>query len=528
MNIRHRRRARRFTLVSAVAALAAGGIALAVSDAGASVASQAPAAGAATSTATGATTAWLGYSGGKLVYGHDAQGNQVPDYSHAGYEGGGVPLPTAAVRDRVAKPSGGDDTAQIQAAIDAVSKLPVNSQGLRGAVLLGPGSYKIAGSLQIDASGVVLRGSGSGAGGTRLVAEGASARTVLTIGGTSSYRALTTPTKVTDRYVPVGGTTVDVASTAGLGVGSSVVVQRPTTQAWLDAIGMQNLWKPDWSLYSERTVTAVHGRQLTLDAPLTTALEAQYTQASVFKDSFARIDHVGIESLSTDGQAMAADPKYASDFYNSTFSSFNAVQDSWVRDVVSYHYGQDGVTRLGGQSRRITVLHTATLDMITNTATSARSDGYTLMGQENLIQDCKVTADKIHAFTTEARQSGPNVYSDCSAVLLQSSYDSGGHQRWGSGTLYDNVTVDGTLLMVNNGSRGTGHGWSDANSTAWNCVTTGGYEVQNPPTAHNWAFGCTGKLLTGSNGEVAGSGKPQLPQSLYAEQLHERGLTPIS
>ncbi|GLF96813.1 hypothetical protein [Streptomyces yaizuensis] len=36
---------------------------------------------------------WLALSGGKLVYGRDAQGNRVPDYSHAGYGGGGVPCP---------------------------------------------------------------------------------------------------------------------------------------------------------------------------------------------------------------------------------------------------------------------------------------------------------------------------------------------------------------------------------------------------------------------------------------------------
>jgi hypothetical protein len=168
----------------------------------------------------------------------------------------------------VAKPGGGDDTAAIQAVIDSVSKLPVNAEGLRGAVLLGPGAYRIGGLLRIDASGVVLRNSGSG--GTRLVAHGARARTLITVGGRSSYRALTTPTRVTDAYVPVGATTLDVASTAGLNVGASVVVQRPSRQAWIDAIGMHNLWQPNWSLYAERRITAIHGRQLTLDVPLTT------------------------------------------------------------------------------------------------------------------------------------------------------------------------------------------------------------------------------------------------------------------
>ncbi|SEM23133.1 glycoside hydrolase family 55 protein [Streptacidiphilus jiangxiensis] len=521
MNIRHKRRGRRTLLITSAAVLVAGAGFFAAAEAGASVAGGAASAHAA-SAAT--RTQWISWSGGRLVYGHDAQGNRVPDYSSAGYEGGGVALPVAPVKERVAAPSGKDDTARIQAAIDAASRLPVGAGGLRGAVLLAPGAYRIDGTLHIGASGVVLRGAGSGAGGTRLVAHGATARALITVGAGSRYTAVGSPTRVTDGYVPVGATTLDVASTVGLTVGSQVVVQRPTTQAWIDATGMHGLWSPNWSLYSERRVTAVSGHRLTLDAPLTTALEAKYTQATVYRYTFPRIDHVGLESLSADGRAMAADPNYAKDFYGSNLSTFGAVQDSWVQNVTGYHFGQDGVTGLGSQSRRISVLHTATLDMLVNTATSARSDGYTLEGQQNLIQDCLVTAPKIHAFTTEAHQSGPNVYSRCTAKLTQTDYDAGGHQRWGSGTLYDQVTVDGTLLLVNNGSRGTGHGWSDANSTAWNCVTTGGYEVQQPPTAHNWAFGCTGPLLSGSNGEVTSGGKPELPASLYAEQLRERGL----
>ena len=528
MSIRHKRRNRRTILIASVAAVVAGAGVYAAAAAGASVTGANAGTNAGANHASGtARTNWISYTGGKLAYGHDAQGNRVPDYSAAGYAGGGVALPVAAVKQRVDAPSGQDDTARIQAAIDAVSKLPVGADGLRGAVLLARGNYRIDSTLHLDASGVVLRGSGSGTGGTRLVAHGATARTLITVGGNSRYTAVGTPTHVTDSYVPVGATSLDVASTAGLKVGSEVVVQRPTTQAWINAIGMNGIWSPNWSLYSERKVTAISGHKLTLDVPLTTALEHQYTQATVYRYTFPRIDHVGLESLSADGQAMAADPNYAKDFYGSSLSSFGAVQDSWVRDVTGYHFGQNGVTGLGPQSRRISVLHTATLDMAVNNATSARSDGYTLEGQQNLIQDCLVTASKIHAFTTEARQSGPNVYSRCTAKLTQTAYDAGGHQRWGSGTLYDQVTVAGTLLLVNNGTRGTGHGWSDANSTAWNCVTTGGYEVQQPATAHNWAFGCTGPLLSGSNGEVVSSGKPVLPASLYDEQLRERGLKPI-
>ena len=101
---------------------------------------------------------------GCLRYAEDGRGNRVPDFSHAGYRSGGVPLP------RVNAPAGvlpllpgdaGDDTAAIQAAIDAVATLPMDDRGVRGAVELGPGTFTIAGVLKLVQGGVVLRGHGS-------------------------------------------------------------------------------------------------------------------------------------------------------------------------------------------------------------------------------------------------------------------------------------------------------------------------------------------------------------------------------
>ena len=62
------------------------------------------------------------------------------DFSHAGYMGGGVAIPTVPVAVTIG-PSGGDDTQAIQAAIDMVSRMPLVN-GFRGAVLLRPGAYR--------------------------------------------------------------------------------------------------------------------------------------------------------------------------------------------------------------------------------------------------------------------------------------------------------------------------------------------------------------------------------------------------
>lgn len=479
------------------------------------------AAGQTRGTASGPTSGtWLAMKDGRLAYGQDPQGNRIPDYSFAGYEGGGMALPKAPVKVTVPAPGKGDETAAVQAAIDKVSALPQGADGIRGAVQLSPGQYRIAGQLHITASGVVLRGAGNDASQTTLVADQPSVRTLVTIGDKSRYTPVGTPQPVADDYVPVGGTTLTLAGTTGLSVGDEVVVERPTTQAWIDALGMTDAWTPNWSLRSERKITAIHGDKVTLDVPLTTALEKKYTQATVYRYTFPRIDHAGLENLSLDGQAMSGDPDYAKSFYNAAPWEFNAVQDSWVSNVTWRHFGGSGQTFLGPQSRRVSVLHTQALDFNT-TDSSARSEAYLLQGQQNLVQDCAVTAPMIHAFSTYGRQSGPNVFSNCKATLVDKTYDAGGHERWGSGTLYDDVTLDGSLLLVNNGSRGSGHGWSDANSTAYNC-TTQQYMAQEPPTAHNWAIGCTGTLMNGSDGQVESDGKHVLPDSLYDQQLHDR------
>src|SRR5471030_2522252 len=168
---------------------------------------------------------------GKLIYTPDAAGNRVIDFSLAGYGGGGVAIPQVPARIFVS-PQGPDDQRRIQAAIDLVGSMPVGPDGFRGAVLLKPGRYQIAGSLRLTASGVVLRGSGQGEGGTILDAIGQSRRTLIEIGGTGDRTELAETRKnVTNAFVPVGATRLGVEDASGFSVGARVVVRRPCTAA---------------------------------------------------------------------------------------------------------------------------------------------------------------------------------------------------------------------------------------------------------------------------------------------------------
>ena len=128
----------------------------------------------------------------------------VPDFSNCGYHGGGVALPNpkdVPVRATV-KASGGEDGPQIQAAIDAVSKLSPDPNGVRGAVLLTRGTYHIAGVIKITHGGVVLRGEGEDMKGTVLIATGTKQRTLITVSGNGAVSIPSQPPAVPDKAAP--------------------------------------------------------------------------------------------------------------------------------------------------------------------------------------------------------------------------------------------------------------------------------------------------------------------------------------
>ena len=114
---------------------------------------------------------------GRLIYakyknqGQDNAVNTVPDYSSAGYKGGGVTIPFINTKV-VVRPSDSadDDSENIQSAIDKVSALPIDRNGFRGAVLIKAGDYTVSKTLRILTSGVVIRGEGSNEiNGTRIL-----------------------------------------------------------------------------------------------------------------------------------------------------------------------------------------------------------------------------------------------------------------------------------------------------------------------------------------------------------------------
>jgi hypothetical protein len=488
---------------------------------------------AATSSSAHTGGDWVSFGNGKLSYRTDDSGDRVPDFSQVGYHAGDKEIPTVPVAQTLGPDGTGDQTARIQQALDAVA-----ASGQPGAVLLTAGDYQIAGTIKVSGNGVVLRGAGVA---TNLVAAGRP-HTLITVGGTGQRRRIGTSSSITDDYVPVGANTVHVDNASAIKVGDHVIVQRPQEQNWIHDIGMDHLpsrpdgtpskpWTPDAGVLFDRTVTEVDGDAVTFDVPIPNALEKKYTHASVWKYRFdGRISEAGVESLSADGIAFTKDPNYEKGgYFQASLVTVDAAADSWVRDVTANRFAS--AFTVGDNALRVSVVNTKSLDDKAESvpaAISAQPVAYTISGQQTLISDCAVTGSNIHAWATQAHVAGPNVVTRCSAENTgKRILDAGPHQRWATGTLYDDITMDhtGGIELKDRQWMGSGQGWAGADSVLWNCAV-GTFDVENPPTAHNWAIGCTGTQAPPASGHQAGefqsSGTHVQPESLYAEQLAER------
>jgi hypothetical protein len=173
---------------------------------------------------------------GRLVYNPDALGNRIPDFSYCGYKASNNAIPNGLVKV-VVPVAAGDATLRIQSAIDYVASLPTDADGFKGAVLLQKGTYNVEGQLKISSSGVILRGSGMGAGGTVLLGTGKDRATLVRIFGKND-KTTGTEVKVADVYVPVNATKLTV-SNASFKVGDDVIIHRPSTKKWIADLGTE-------------------------------------------------------------------------------------------------------------------------------------------------------------------------------------------------------------------------------------------------------------------------------------------------
>lgn len=466
----------------------------------------------------------------------EAAEDQIPDFSRVGYHYGDRDIPDVPVRMTISAPEDGSDALSlIQNAINSVQT--------PGAILLKEGTYNVSNSISLQRSGVVLRGEGEGRTIIKCTAETQVSR--LIVMGTFDSRKLSSCSKIIARYVPVGQMWIPVAHPETFAAGDKVFIYRPATQEWLDDLHMSNLaelypgntnWTTDgYGMYWERQVTAIEGHKIYLDNPVVMCIggDAKYGGGILYKGSWNRVEECGIEDLSLD-TVYDASIKSGSDFVDEnhciTGILVRSAENSWVRNVTGSHFYLSMV-ELGSGAKHVTVTDCTSLSPVSQVTGGRRYAFHFSNSQMCLVRNCKCDDDR-HQFVCGARVSGPNVFLRCTATNTRS--DAGPHQRWATGTLYDNVKVAGDLNIQDRAGWGTGHGWAGVNFVCWNCEAKR-IAVQSPwVTGQNWAIGCIGTKISGTyvnfkdklgprpDGKWSDYGTHVTPESLYESQLGDR------
>lgn len=478
----------------------------------------------------GQKSAWVFYNAKRmLTYKTLRRGDRIMDFSYAGYRGGGVPIPSPAVRITV-HPVQGDNTAAIQEAIDKVSAMPVKN-GFRGAVLLAPGNYDCSGTVRITTSGLVLRGSGEGKAGTTLHMTGRP-HLCISVRGHASYTEAGPSTTISDGYVPAGSSFFSVRQAGGFSEGDTILISRPVTPSWVAFMGMDRLVrngkKETWikgSIDIHRVISRIKGNRISVDVPLSDSYDAKYTGptgVTVTKiHSSGIITGVGIEDFSI---VSAPQSGTINEAHNRAFSIGRGVSDAWARNL----HILNTVNSISVTGTRITVRNVHIIHDIP-TVGSAKPADLNGSGSQILFDSCRITGDNVFYYASGAKVSGP-------VVLLHCVFTGKGwiqpHQRWATGILVDNCDVPGGGIdFMNRGEYGSGHGWAVGWSVAWNS-SAASLLNQKPPGSENWMIGCTGEKqrkampFTKSpllpDGIYEAPGTRVKPESLYLAQLSER------
>lgn len=477
----------------------------------------------------------------RLVYHSDMDGNRVPDFSHAGYKSGEVDIPEVPVVLEIG-PIGGDNTAHIQSAIDQVSGMEEDENGVRGTVLLKPGLYPIHGVIHINSSGIVLRGSGEGTDtADNTILQGKydipHQRTLIVIGGNEKTRwrdeVPGSRVNITSEYIPAGSRTIEVEDASKYAEGDNMIIRHPSTDEWLAAVDYGGtagdpLWQPDEiDIYFNRFITRIEGNKIKLDAPLYHEIDRSLSQAYAW--IFTRSNLVtqsGIENVRVDIETNG--PEDEDHIWSGI--GFIRVEDCWAKDVTVIHFGFAGF--YFEDATCSTVLDCSALEPVSEITGSRRYNfnlGYAC--NNILFKNCHA-AEGRHAFVSNGTSTVSGiVFTNCSSSADYTSSES--HRRWGQGILWDNISMNSNntarvLGLYNRGDYGTGHGWTGTNLVAWNVSAPSNQIVlQKPPVGQNYAIACNATVNNNGPffhpaGWIEGTGENVTPASLYEAQLSER------
>lgn len=493
----------------------------------------------------------------------EKKNNKLKGFSYAGYRAGGVALPDVPVGRSVEvgtgrgnlipeDPRAGEHNRR--AIRRAIRKITASADR-PAAVQLPAGRFYVDEGLKLDRDGVVLRGAGQGADGTTLIATrpsradgGTSSTPLLVVGdatGSSSWRELGERQRIAKRFVPTGTSRFRVGDPSAFEIGDRVMVVRAANQAWIDQLQINavlernglNPWLPrHYNTGFERTVTAVNERSIEVDAPVVEPMYKELGGGYVVEiQPFDRVREVGVEDLRIQSEVGSYDTwrRDHVEHHTSFAITLGKVENGWVSGVTCRTMVSVCV-QVGGRSRHVTVQDAASLDWASTIYGGRRSPFALTNGATGVLFQRLYSRGARHDVSTGSNVPGPNVFLD---VYAEEARDEiGPHHRYATGVLFDN-NHGGYFAARNRGPKGTGHGWSGAQTVFWNVDASatahagnpafaGMMAVDTPPGAMNFVIGGTSALQDNGPGTIVidhnAPGAAALPRSLYLAELEAR------
>lgn len=480
----------------------------------------------------------------------DGQGRFLHDFSYAGYHNGEAALPAPAgpvfdVTDYGADATGASDaTGGIAAAIAAAE-----SAG-GGVVYLPPGLYRCDGTLQVGASGIVVRGAGVEQ--TRVYftrIDGMAYNAHLSFESAQQYGAAYPLVRDGENR----SRSVYVADAAGLQVGDDIAVGWHIGAGFVAAHAMTGIWNThgEWRPIFRRVITGIDASEtpvrLDLDVPL--RYPALMRDSACVRKETGYLSECGLESLSI---ANAGDYDAVWQQMQVHAVRFVSVKDGWIRNVHSFvsPVTDAGAYHLQNGGFRITSCKRFTVAECRLGYAQNRGGGgcgylfHLNTSNEVLIRDCAGTAGRHNFIQNWDFGTTGCVFLRCRSELgrvMQSQGDPFGslgsseyHHCLAMACLVDESTADDGWYGGNRGLESSGAGHTVTENAYWNLRGAGLLRSW----AYGWGYvvgtegvrvltdldGMLGPEATGPEDFVEGRDKAVglLPRSLYEDQLARR------
>jgi hypothetical protein len=484
----------------------------------------------------------------------DDEGRFLHDFSYAGYHNGETPIPenrpepVISVTDHGADPTGQtDSTSAFQAALDRVR---VNGSGT---VHVPAGTYRVDGTLAVQASNVVLDGEGPDA--SRIVftkTDGMSYDSHLTLQGNVDHSR---EIELAEDGQP-RSTVVRVANASGLEAGMHVGVGWVVTDAFVEEHGMQGTWtvfNGDWQPFFRREIERVDATAdppvVELDVPLRYPAKVRDSASLRVGEGYA--SECGVQDL---GLANAVDRKAALSRDQVHVLELRNVEDCWVENAATFASpasddrvnGEPAHVQSGGllvrDSKRVTVANT-TIENPQHRGGGGNGYLFEVRSSSEVLMDNDTARNGRHNFI-QNWGFGTSGWVLHDSTSTGSTAEHGGlvatpdgsefHHSLAMANLVDQTTLNDGFDAVNRGDYSSGAGHTATQSVFWNTQGTG--HVRSLQYGHGYVIGTTPPLtvttnpiLPGGEGtrpedytEGLGTGATLEPASLYEDMLERR------